>query len=67
VSRRFRPTDAFVDESVRGQRYLLGCVLIEARSLTTTRQAMGDLRHDRAIATPSAISSVTSSWRTQDL
>jgi hypothetical protein len=47
MSRRFRPTDAFVDESVRGQRYLLGCVLIEARSLAATRQAMDDLRHAR--------------------
>lgn len=35
MSRPFTPTDAFVDESIRGhQRYLLGCVLVEARSLT---------------------------------
>jgi hypothetical protein len=37
VSRRFRPTDAFVDESIRGQRYLMGCVLIEARHLASLR------------------------------
>ena len=43
MSRRFRPTDAFVDESIRGQRYLMGCVLIEARHLTATRAAIGAL------------------------
>lgn len=37
MSRRFRPTDAFVDESIRGQRYLMGCVLIEARNLASLR------------------------------
>ena len=26
--KRFRPTDAFVDESIRGQRYVMGCVLV---------------------------------------
>jgi hypothetical protein len=41
VSRRFRPTDAFVDESIRGQRYLMGCVLIEARHLPAARAAVG--------------------------
>ena len=40
MSRRFRPTDAFVDESIRGQRYLMGCVLVEARHLPTTRAAV---------------------------
>ena len=35
--RRFRPTDAFVDESIRGRRYLMGCVLFEARSLNDVR------------------------------
>jgi hypothetical protein len=44
MSRRFRPTDAFVDESIRGQRYLLGCVLVEARSLTTVRRALVDIK-----------------------
>ena len=29
--RRFRPTDAFVDESIRGRRYLMACVVVEAR------------------------------------
>jgi hypothetical protein len=43
VSRRFRPTDAFVDESIRGQRYLMGCVLIEARHLAATRAAISAL------------------------
>lgn len=47
MSRRFRPTDAFVDESIRGQHYLLGCILIEARSLASTRRTMDDLRHAR--------------------
>jgi hypothetical protein len=37
VSRRFRPTDAFVDESIRGRRYLMGCVLIEAKHLASLR------------------------------
>lgn len=37
MSRRFRPTDAFVDESIRGQRYLMGCVLIEAKHLARLR------------------------------
>lgn len=37
MTHRFRPTDAFVDESIRGQRYLMGCVLVEARSLTDVR------------------------------
>ncbi len=40
MSRVFRPTDAFVDESIRGQRYLLGCVLVEARSLASVRRAL---------------------------
>jgi hypothetical protein len=43
VSRRFRPTDAFVDESIRGQRYLMGCVLIEARHLTQARRSTAAL------------------------
>ncbi|MEQ1702911.1 MAG: hypothetical protein ABMA25_22620, partial [Ilumatobacteraceae bacterium] len=38
---RNRPTDAFVDESIRGQRYLMGCVLIEAKDLAATRAAIG--------------------------
>jgi hypothetical protein len=46
VSRRFRATDAFVDESIRGQRYLMGCVLIEARHLTTVRRATAALVGD---------------------
>jgi hypothetical protein len=37
MTRRFRPTDAFVDESIRGQRYLMGCVLIEAKHLAALR------------------------------
>lgn len=43
MSRRFRPSDAFVDESIRGQRYLMGCVLIEARHLTRVRRATAAL------------------------
>ena len=37
MSRRFRSSDAFVDESIRGQRYLMGCVLIEAKHLASLR------------------------------
>ena len=37
MSPRFLPTDAFLDESIRGRRYLLGCVLIEARQLSRVR------------------------------
>ena len=43
MTRRFRPTDAFVDESIRGQRYLLGCLLIEARHLMPVRRAVAGL------------------------
>ena len=46
MSRRFRPTDAFVDESIRGQRYLMGCVLIEARHLADVRPAVAALGID---------------------
>jgi hypothetical protein len=35
--RRFRPTDAFVDESIRGQRYWMSCVFVEVRSLAALR------------------------------
>ena len=41
--RRFRPTDAFVDESVRGQRYIMSCVLAEARALRDMRETMASL------------------------
>ena len=47
MSHRFRPTDAFVDESIRGQRYLLGCVLVEARSLASTRLELNGLTEAR--------------------
>ncbi len=40
MTRRFRPTDAFVDESIRGSRYLMGCVLIEARHLAEVRREL---------------------------
>lgn len=43
MSGRFRPTDAFVDESVRGQRYLMACVLVEARDLSHVRQTTAAL------------------------
>ena len=43
MSRRFRPTDAFVDESLRGQRSLMVCVLVEARHLTQIRRATASL------------------------
>jgi hypothetical protein len=47
MSPRFRPTDAFVDESIRGQRYLMGCALVEARFLASVRAAIVGLA-DRA-------------------
>jgi hypothetical protein len=37
VSRRFRPTDAFVDESIRGQRYLMACVLVQPHDMPAMR------------------------------
>jgi hypothetical protein len=39
MSRRFRPTDAFVDESIRGQRYLMACVLVQAQDLAHVRRS----------------------------
>jgi len=50
MSRPFRPTDAFVDESIRGRRYIMGCVLVEARHLAVLRPAM-----DRLAVTTSRI------------
>ena len=41
-------TDAFVDESVRGRRYLMACVMAEARHLPELRPVMRTLAvHDR--------------------
>jgi hypothetical protein len=41
-------TDAFVDESVRGRRYLMACVMAEARHLPELRMAMRALAvHER--------------------
>lgn len=40
MSRKFRPSHAFVDESVRGRRYVMGCVLVEARHLAVLRPAV---------------------------
>lgn len=37
---RSHPTDAFVDESIRGPRYVMGCVLIAARDLPSIRTAV---------------------------
>jgi hypothetical protein len=45
--RRFRPTDAFVDESIRGQRYLLACVLVEARDKPEMRSLVSGLAGTR--------------------
>ena len=41
--RRFRPTDAFVDESIRRDRYIMSCVLSEARTLRDLRLSMLEL------------------------
>jgi hypothetical protein len=38
--KRLRYTDAFVDESIRGQRYIIACALLEARDLADVRQQM---------------------------
>jgi hypothetical protein len=43
VSRRFRPTDAYADESIRGRRYVMGCVLVEARHLGPLRRSIEGL------------------------
>lgn len=43
MGRPFRPTDAFVDESIRVRRYVMGCVLVEARHLAQLRVAAKDL------------------------
>ena len=43
MSRRFRPTDAFVDESIRGQRYLMACVLVQAHDMSAMRSDVGAL------------------------
>lgn len=41
-------TDAFVDESVRGRRYLMACVMAEARHLPELRMVMRALAvHER--------------------
>ncbi len=37
------PTDAFVDESIRGQSYLMACVMLAARDIASTRAAIADL------------------------
>jgi hypothetical protein len=36
-------TDAFVDESIRGQRYLMACVLVQAHELPTMRSELTEL------------------------
>ena len=43
MSRRFRPTDAFVDESIRSQRYLMACVLVQAHDMSAMRSDVGAL------------------------
>jgi hypothetical protein len=36
-------TDAFVDESIRGQRYLVACVLVQAHELPLMRSELAEL------------------------
>lgn len=43
MSRRTRPTAAFADESIRGRRYVMGCVLVEERRLPALRPAINSL------------------------
>jgi hypothetical protein len=51
TARRWRATDAFVDESVRGGRYVVACVLTDARDLPQLRSSIiGLLRpHQRRL------------------
>jgi hypothetical protein len=41
--KRLPYTDAFVDESIRGQRYLMACVLVQARDLAPLRSEVAQL------------------------
>jgi len=43
VSRTVGPVDAFVDESIRGSRYLMACVLVQARDIHALRTEMTEL------------------------
>ncbi len=43
MARRFRPTDAYADESIRARRYVMACVLVEAQHLAMLRPAIEDL------------------------
>ena len=44
---RWRATDAFVDESMRSGRYLLACVLTDARDLPSLRASLTGLLRPR--------------------
>jgi hypothetical protein len=43
VSRRSPPTAAFADESIRGRRYVMGCVLVEERRLPVLQPVINAL------------------------
>lgn len=43
MSRRSRSTVAFVDESIRGRRYVMGCVLVEERRLPALQPVISAL------------------------
>ena len=40
-------SDAFVDESIRGQRYLLCCTLVQAQNIPTVRRQIESMRTKR--------------------
>jgi hypothetical protein len=48
VSTKFQPTDAFVDESIRGHRYLMACVLVQAHDISKMRADVGELAGNKS-------------------
>jgi hypothetical protein len=47
VSRRWRATDAYVDESQRGARYVMGCVMTDARDHPELRRRVTTMLRPR--------------------
>jgi hypothetical protein len=45
--RRWRPTDAHIDESQRGTRYVMGCVITDARDHPEIRRRVVELMRPR--------------------
>ena len=60
MSRRFRPTDAYVDESIRGRRYVMGCVpYVRNLVLLGRHSSSGKLETTTMTLDPTRPSSVT--------